>query len=599
MKNVFKLLILVTMLCMLLCGCSSNGEQNAGGEPVDLSKYKIVYALGTSESVKTEIKTMVSEIKDSCGVELKKMSSDFLYDDTITSYESPDAEILIGNTNRAESIKARDKVDSEMGYVVWQTGNKIVLYGEKDEAIICAIKQFAKKASSGGSFSIPSEYLYVGDCFDDTYPEGSAMRTVLDEYTVVYAAENDVCNEYQTAYDLTECLNEYSDTRIKPHKDTNVFSKNSKEILIGQTNRQESISAMEGLGMYDSKITVKGDKIVIVGGCTSVLNRTAQSFFEMLKNNTVTLSDGWEINNKIDIKLSPIAQDFSSFTPNWINEYTPAAWLSNVGGSNFAEKTCAVVSPTSEGYRITSKAHRGDMKHYPECSLEGLASCIWAGIDAIELDVHMTKDGVPILMHDSGLGRMTNASDFAGKEGYPNDTKVSAWTYEQISALNLKSGYGGDGAELTEYKVATLYEALMIASDRIFIHIDDKDGELVKSGYVSTDVYRLAAATDSKECFFYYHGLGLMETWLKYDKSDADFSAYVDTCEEYLDRDGYSIRKTYWPNEQYNAWGSSASLKENEDKWKQMVEKDYYTIWTEDPLAISGYISRKYSPTLQ
>lgn len=598
MKNVFKLLVLIIMLCLLLCSCNGNGEKNAGGEPVDLSKYKIVYALGTSESVKSEIKAMVSEIKDSCGVELKKMSSDFLYDDTITSYESPDAEILIGNTNRIESVNARNKINSDMGYVIWQTGNKIVLYGDKDEAIICAIKQFAKKASEGGGFSIPSEYLYVGDCFDDTYPEGSAMRTVIDEYSIIYAASSDACNEYQTAYELAECLNDYSDTRIKPQKDTNVFSKGSKEILIGLTDREESISASEGLGIYDSKIEVKGDKIVIVGGSTSVLSRTVQSFFEMLRNNTFTISDETKIINKIDIKISPIAQDFSSFTPNWVNDYTPAAWLSNANGDNFTEKTHAVVSPTSEGYRITAKAHRGDMKNYPECSLEGLASCIWAGIDAIELDVHMTKDGVPILMHDDGLGRMTNASDFVGKEGYPKDTNVSAWTYEQITALNLKSGYGGEGSVLTEYKVGTLYEALMIAADRIFIHIDDKDGELVKGGAANADVYRLAAATGSKKCFFYYHGIGLMETWVKYDKTDAEFSAYVDMCQEYLDIDGYSRRKTYWPNETYTSWGSSASLKENEDKWKQMVKKDYYTVWTEDPLAISRYISQNYSPTL-
>ena len=51
--------------------------------------------------------------------------------------------------------------------------------------------------------------------------------------------------------------------------------------------------------------------------------------------------------------------------------------------------------------------HRGAAALAPENTLAGIARAAAAGVDMVELDVKLTADGVPILMHDDDLRRTT------------------------------------------------------------------------------------------------------------------------------------------------------------------------------------------------
>jgi glycerophosphoryl diester phosphodiesterase len=68
-------------------------------------------------------------------------------------------------------------------------------------------------------------------------------------------------------------------------------------------------------------------------------------------------------------------------------------------------------------------AHRGDSFHAPENTLEAARRARAAGADAWELDVQLTRDGVPIVLHDASLVRTTNvvrrfAGDPRGARGF-------------------------------------------------------------------------------------------------------------------------------------------------------------------------------------
>ena len=52
-------------------------------------------------------------------------------------------------------------------------------------------------------------------------------------------------------------------------------------------------------------------------------------------------------------------------------------------------------------------AHRTCAGHAPENSLDGIARAAALGADAVELDVRLTRDAKPILMHDRTLRRAT------------------------------------------------------------------------------------------------------------------------------------------------------------------------------------------------
>ncbi len=53
-------------------------------------------------------------------------------------------------------------------------------------------------------------------------------------------------------------------------------------------------------------------------------------------------------------------------------------------------------------------AHRGASHYYPENTMLSFKKALELGADYVELDVHLTKDEVPVVMHDSKLERTTN-----------------------------------------------------------------------------------------------------------------------------------------------------------------------------------------------
>jgi glycerophosphoryl diester phosphodiesterase len=54
--------------------------------------------------------------------------------------------------------------------------------------------------------------------------------------------------------------------------------------------------------------------------------------------------------------------------------------------------------------------HRGDRAFAPENTVESLLQAVQKGVDAVEFDLRLTKDGVPVLMHDPTLDRTTSGT---------------------------------------------------------------------------------------------------------------------------------------------------------------------------------------------
>ncbi|MFE6971328.1 glycerophosphodiester phosphodiesterase [Isoptericola sp. NPDC057653] len=97
------------------------------------------------------------------------------------------------------------------------------------------------------------------------------------------------------------------------------------------------------------------------------------------------------------------------------------------------------------------------MTHKPENSLESYALAEHVGVDEIELDVRLSRDGELFLLHDATLDR-TAGDDSARGLGPAADL-----TLAQLQAVRLDSGRG----------VVTLAE--MYAATRTFIQLEIKD----------------------------------------------------------------------------------------------------------------------------
>ncbi|MGW3495542.1 glycerophosphodiester phosphodiesterase [Streptomyces sp. NPDC001020] len=55
---------------------------------------------------------------------------------------------------------------------------------------------------------------------------------------------------------------------------------------------------------------------------------------------------------------------------------------------------------------VTAVAHRGDPYLHRENTIDSLRSALARGADAVEIDVRLTRDGVPVLLHDETLKRL-------------------------------------------------------------------------------------------------------------------------------------------------------------------------------------------------
>ena len=76
-------------------------------------------------------------------------------------------------------------------------------------------------------------------------------------------------------------------------------------------------------------------------------------------------------------------------------------------------------------------AHRGTPRELPENSLPGFARALEAGAQGIELDVHLTADGVVVVHHDPVLHGVAvdrlGEQDLGPRPGGPSATPSRTW----------------------------------------------------------------------------------------------------------------------------------------------------------------------------
>lgn len=81
-----------------------------------------------------------------------------------------------------------------------------------------------------------------------------------------------------------------------------------------------------------------------------------------------------------------------------------------------------------EGQKMKTKifAHRGSKGHYPENTMLAFKEATRARIDGIELDIHMTKDNVLVVIHDATLNRTTTGTGYIKDHTLAEIRKYSA-----------------------------------------------------------------------------------------------------------------------------------------------------------------------------
>lgn len=109
-------------------------------------------------------------------------------------------------------------------------------------------------------------------------------------------------------------------------------------------------------------------------------------------------------------------------------------------------------------------AHRGDSAHAPENTLLAANAGYEAGAEAWELDVQLTRDGVPVVIHDESLSRTTDvAVQFEGDPRARSGYLISDFDLDEVRQLDAGSWFLAPGGRRTAAAFGTLSE---IGDDR-------------------------------------------------------------------------------------------------------------------------------------
>jgi glycerophosphoryl diester phosphodiesterase len=122
----------------------------------------------------------------------------------------------------------------------------------------------------------------------------------------------------------------------------------------------------------------------------------------------------------------------------------------------------AFLDPDSKTVLVAS--HRAVHHVYPENSIAAIKEAVRLGVDIVEIDVKVSKDGIPMLMHDGKINRTTNGTG-----------DLEEQSFQALRKLRLVV----DGKPTLE-KIPTLEEALRVAKGNILVDLDLKTSHIDK-----------------------------------------------------------------------------------------------------------------------
>jgi glycerophosphoryl diester phosphodiesterase len=129
-------------------------------------------------------------------------------------------------------------------------------------------------------------------------------------------------------------------------------------------------------------------------------------------------------------------------------------------------------------------AHRGHSLEVPENTTEAYRQAIELGVEMIEADVHISRDGRLVMMHDSTLDRTTDGHG-----------PVSGLTWSELAELDAGRWFGEEYAGL---RIPTTEDTIDLARDAgIWMCFEVKGATPPESEEIANALVRLLVAQDA------------------------------------------------------------------------------------------------------
>ena len=174
--------------------------------------------------------------------------------------------------------------------------------------------------------------------------------------------------------------------------------------------------------------------------------------------------------------------------------------------------------------------HRGVKNLKPENTIESINTAFDLGLECVEIDVKVSKDNIPLLLHDDSLDRTTNGSGL-----------VCDFTFDQINQLD--AGYYFYNSK-TDIKVPSLSNVLgLIKKKQKYLNIElkpNKNHEELNVEHVLQDINTISydkiyfSSFDLASCILLKeHAPYSRCGFLNDDFTKFNIDATIDICKKY------------------------------------------------------------------
>lgn len=282
------------MVSVCFAGCEKTPKDN--GEKLmvkGVGEYTIVRADNPTKTVQKAVSNINSLIYSLTGKDLA-VESDWV--DRGTEPDSEKKEILVGDTNRPESKEVIESL-TDHTFAVKRVGNKIVIAGQNDYMVSCAVAYFMDTVILENGY-YRDDYLSVGPDIDyELEDEGFITLSTgkKTDYYITYTKDFNPQYEYSywdyrfnykiIAEQLAGSISEKFGTVFSSSTDV-VFNKDTvddaKEILLGNTEREATARTKAGLNYNEFAIKIDGNKIVVTGLGFMTTFDAKETFVEIL-----------------------------------------------------------------------------------------------------------------------------------------------------------------------------------------------------------------------------------------------------------------------------------------------------------------------------
>lgn len=323
----FLSLALIALMLTLFCACNSSGdtEQTSGdtdkpteevtNAPTDApvnngdvnvapdgavqlsgsNRFKVVYAPGAKKmGLKIQDELIALDPLSSTEIGYYKL----LADETNAADGTP--EILVGITNRAESISSAAELPTYLDYAIYRIGNNIAIIANTPERLEEAVDKFISLIEVRTEADSKQLFYTGGEVLLDSYTDYSIADlklgdTPIHEFSVVISA-----NASELDKSIAENLLGWFRTvsGAQPALTTDAAAEEEFEILIGSTARDATADLANGstvLGDAHYCLRMKDGKLVLAAADERGYARALAELRSMITENEGVLPNGTDI----------------------------------------------------------------------------------------------------------------------------------------------------------------------------------------------------------------------------------------------------------------------------------------------------------------